>query len=603
MTSGLLDMPPFAVLPADQGARLLASLTHHTHPVGAEIYAPGVVLDGLHVVVTGTVEISDPGGALISRLGPGECFGERGLLRDGRAATRAVAIASTEIAILPAAEFARLMRDEPAFKAFFERSTPGLAVPSGTADLTTMRVGEIMTPDPVTIGPEERVDALARMMRDRDISCVLVTEDERLIGIVTDGDLVARVVAEGLGGETPVGQVMTPDPVTVDIDALGHDAFLALVGKRIGHFPVTRNGRVVGIATRTNLLRRQSLSAGLMITEIARCSSVAEIAAVTERIPQLLAQLVGSGARPDVTTRLITDIGDAATRRLLEFAEDALGPPPVAYLWLACGSQGRREQTGVSDQDNCLMIADAIGPEDDGYFAALAKSVSDGLDACGYFYCPGDMMATNPKWRQPVRVWRRYFRGWVETPDPMAQMLASVMFDLRPIHGQRSLFDGLQAETLEIAATNSIFVAHMVANSLKHQPPLNFLGRLSTGRSGARKGTVDLKHGGVVPVVDLARVYAILGLIRPVATRVRLTEARDAGVISAGGAHDLIDAYDLIATMRLEHQARQVRAGEKPDNFMTPRSLSDLERNHLRDAFVVVRTMQSALGQGRNVMT
>jgi CBS domain-containing protein len=277
--------------------------------------------------------------------------------------------------------------------------------------------------------------------------------------------------------------------------------------------------------------------------------------------------------------------------------------PPVPYLWLACGSQGRQEQTGVSDQDNCLFLDDAATPDDIAYFQRLARFVCDGLTACGYVYCPGEMMAMTPRWCQPMRVWRDYFSGWIHRPDPMAQMLSSVMFDLRPIGGTTRLFHDFQGETLEMASRNSIFVAHMISNSLKHQPPLGLLRGLATIRSGEFKNHVDLKHNGVVPVVDLGRVYALAGRLTPANTRARLEAAEEAGVISASGARDLIGAYDMIARVRLENQATQIRAGRKPDNFLAPSDLSDFERSHLRDAFVVVRTMQSALGHARGATT
>jgi CBS domain-containing protein len=231
----------------------------------------------------------------------------------------------------------------------------------------------------------------------------------------------------------------------------------------------------------------------------------------------------------------------------------------------------------------------------------MATFVSDGLDEAGYFYCPGDMMATNDRWRQPAKVWRGYFENWVRKPDPMAQMLASVMFDLRAIHGEMSLFDGLQEKTLELASKNSIFRAHMAANSLKHTPPLGLFRGFALIRSGEHKDTVDLKHNGVVPIIDLARMYALEGAIGAVNTRERLEAAQAAGTVSKSGASDLIDAYDLISTMRLRHQARQIRDGEKPDNFLAPSRLSSFERNHLKDAFGVIKSLQSALGHGRSV--
>ena len=373
---------------------------------------------------------------------------------------------------------------------------------------------------------------------------------------------------------------------------------------RIGHVPIVDAGQLVGIVTQTDLTRFQAVSSAELVSELARADTAEQMADVTARIPQLLVQLVAAGNRHEIVTRLITDIADTATRRLLALAEAKLGPAPVPYLWLACGSQGRQEQTGVSDQDNCLILDDAVTDEmRTGYFADLARFVCDGLDACGYFHCPGDMMATNPRWCQPVRVWKGYFNGWINKPDPEAQMLASVMFDLRPIGGHVDLFADLQENTLEAAARNSIFVAHMISNSLKHQPPLSLLRGFATIRSGEHKNQLDLKHNGVVPVVDLGRVYALQGRLTPVNTRARLEAAETAGVLSSSGAADLLDAYDLIAETRLEHQAAQVRQGHKPDNYLSPADLSDFERSHLRDAFVVVKSLQSAIGHGRGMLS
>ncbi len=212
------------------------------------------------------------------------------------------------------------------------------------------------------------------------------------------------------------------------------------------------------------------------------------------------------------------------------------------------------------------------------------------------------MMATNPRWCQPVSVWRSYFDGWIAKPNPEAQMLASVMFDLRPIGGDTGLFADLQETTLRKASENSIFTAHMISNSLKHHPPLGLLRGLATIRSGEHRNRLDLKHNGVVPVVDLARIYALRGRLKPVNTRARLEAAIDGGFVSKTGGADLLDAYDLIADMRLDHQAAEVRAGGAPSNFLDPAALSDFERSHLRDAFVVVKTMQSAVGSGTGTL-
>ena len=592
----LHSVHPYDTLPPDELARVATCFERNELPAGHVVYSAGDPITAVWLVKAGTVEVTDTNGALVSILAPRNSFGERGLLRDGRAVTTATTTAPSVLLALPGPELRHLIAHFPAFERFFTRGTPS-GKGGRSNDLATLKVADLMVRNPVSATPDTTAQDAARLMRQHRISCVPVVTGETLVGIVTTRDLSGRVLAEGRAPDTPLSQVMTPDPMTLAPQALGSDILHMMLEHRIGHLPVARDGQLVGMITQTDLTRFQAVSSGQLVRDAAGAKTYAELAEVTSRIPQLLVQLVGANNAHDVVTRLITDISDTVTRRLLKLAEAELGAAPVPYLWLACGSQGRQEQTGVSDQDNCLIIDDAATDDDMAYFAKLAAYVCDGLNAAGYVYCPGDMMATNPRWCQRLSVWRRYFTGWINTPSPEAQMLASVMFDLRPIGGQVALFRALQDDTLALAAKNSIFVAHMVSNSLKHTPPLGLLRGFATIRSGEHKNHVDMKHSGVVPITDLARVYALRGQITAVNTRARLLAAEASGVISVTGARDLIEAYDLIADLRLENQCNLVKSGRKPDNFLAPSDLSDFERSHLRDAFVVVRTMQSAAGQ------
>lgn len=590
---------PYDNLPRDELARVAGFFSRRDFPAGQPIYAAGDKLDGLFLIENGDVEITDQTGAPVSLLTRRNSFGERGLMRDGKAMTAARAVSDTELLLLPAEAFRTLLTGNPSFERFFTRGRPSEVRGS---DLTTRKVADLMARAPVVCAPGATVAEAARIMRDAHVSSLGVVDEGRFVGLLTTRDLAGRVLAEGLSPTTKVASVMTPDPVSLEPDALGSDVLNLMLERRIGHLPITKDGQLIGMITQTDLTRFQAVSSAVLIRDIADASRAEEMAGVTARIPELLVQLVGGNQPHEVVTRLVTDIADAVTRRLLTLGEQQFGAAPVPYLWLACGSQGRQEQTGTSDQDNCLMIDDRATTDDLGYFQQLARFVSDGLHQCGYVYCPGDMMATAERWRQPVRVWRDYFTGWIKRPSPEAQMLASVMFDLRAIGGDKRLFADLQGETLEAASRNSIFVAHMISNSLKHVPPLGMIRGFATIRSGEHRNQIDMKHNGVVPVADLARVYALQGRISAVNTRARLIAAEATGVISSSGGRDFLDAYDVIASMRLEHQARRVRAGEKPDNYLTPSELSDFERSHLRDAFVVVRTMQSAAGHGKGAV-
>ena len=564
------------------------------------VYDCGEKLPGLFLVYEGMIEVRDENDVVVSHLGIRNSFGERGLLRDGNAVTSARADEHSILLVLPPIAFYKLVEEHAAAKKFFDRTR---VEKPREASLATSLVDTLMAHTPMTCAPDATVQDAARLMRDKRISSLCITEGEALTGILTTRDLSGKVLAEARPVDTPVRDVMTKNPVTLAPTSIGSDVLHTMMEMKIGHVPIVEAGRLVGIVTQTDLTRFQAVSSAELVSEIAHATTPEEMAEVTARIPQLLVQLVAGGNRHEVVTRLITDIADTATRRLLTLAEEKLGAAPAPYLWLACGSQGRQEQTGVSDQDNCLILHDSVTEADMDYFRALATFVCDGLNTCGYVYCPGDMMATNPRWCQPMNVWKEYFSGWINKPDPEAQMLASVMFDLRPIGGHRHLFEDLQEDTLARASENSIFVAHMVSNSLKHQPPLGLLRGLATIRSGEHRNQLDMKHNGVVPVVDLARIYALQGQLTAVNTRARLEQAEAAGVLSKSGARDLLDAYDLIAETRLFHQANLVKDGKAPDNYLVPAELSDFERSHLRDAFVVVKSLQSAIGHGRGMLS
>lgn len=567
---------------------------------GRAIYNFGARLRGLYIIESGQVSITDENGVSLSLLNRENSFGERGLLRDGVAVTTATADEDCRLLCIPAALFQELLRQHEAFRRFFDRRSPAPA--SVSSDLTSVRVEALMTKGPAACTPDTAIQEAARIMRDRHVSCLCVVTDGRLDGIITLRDIVNKAVAADLSKDTPVSTIMTANPRALSPSAIGSDVLHLMMEYRLGHLPVVSAERLVGIVTQTDLTRFQATHAASLVAQAAQARSVPDLADIAARIPRLLVQLVAAGNRHDTVTRMITDIADVVTRRLLRMAEDKLGSPPAKYLWLACGSQGRQEQTSASDQDNCLILEDGISDKDMQYFGRFAQFVCDGLNACGYVYCPGDMMATNPRWQQPLSVWKDYFKGWIASPSKEAQMLASVMFDLRPIGGDETLFENLHAQTLKSAAANSIFTAHMATNALTHATPLGLLRGLTTIRAGEHRNTIDTKLNGVIPVVDLGRMYALQGQLPDLNTRARLRVAQTTGIISESGGNDLIDAYDFVAQTRLEHQANLIKQGRAPDNFLPPATLSGFERSHLRDAFVVIKTMQSALMQGRGVL-
>jgi CBS domain-containing protein len=524
-----------------------------------------------------------------------------GVQAPGQGGWQVVAMAPSLVATLGLEELTALLQAQPWLQLFMQpvvTQAPPLEAADPHLNLMTTPVRALVQRAPVTVSPHTPIRAVAELMREQRVSSVILVEQGHLFGLVTDRDLRNRALATGLDPAQPVLEIATVAPMTIDINAPGFDALLLMARHNIHHVPVMDGNQVAGMVTATDVTEQHSTSAVFLAGDIHKQTGLEGLIAAAGKVKQLQKHLAAAGASAFSTGHIVTAITDALTTRLLHLAEMQLGPAPVDFAWVAAGSQARHEQTAKSDQDNCMVLDDAYDPAVHGdYFKQLATFVCDGLAACGYVHCPGEMMAMTDPWRQPRRHWAELFRRWVDTPEPMALMLTCVFFDVRVVAGRAELLDGLRQQTLQRTRGNGLFLAHLVGNALSRQPPLGLFGGLSTLRSGDHKGALDLKHTGIVPIIDLARVYALAAGHPAVNTHERLAHAAESGEISAQGVRDLRDALEHLSMVRIRHQSRRIAAGFEADNFLRPDELSNFERSQLKDAFGVVKSLQEVLGQ------
>ena len=597
------EYSPFDQLQPEQRAAMAPRFATRTVAAAETDFSIGGEDGVFYFLVAGGIELLGEDGQVLNHLEAGDMFGYRALLYGDTSISQARSFEESSLLELPGTLFVELCAEHRPLRRFFDakriraqREAAGRS-DSSSVSLMATSLGDMIGRAPITLPPETPIRQAAEVMVEHGISSILVTEDERLAGIVTDRDLRSKVLAAVLSSDRPIAEIMTPDPVTLEASTYGFEAMLAMAKQHIHHLPVVDDGRLAGMITATDLLERRSSSAVFVIGDIYKRRTAAELADVSRQIPRVLTRLQSASASAHSIGHVISSIGEAINCRLLELAEEKLGPPPVPYAFVVEGSMARHEQTALSDQDNGLLLSDDYVPgEHDEYFLALANFVCDGLDACGYEYCRGKIMATTPKWRQPLRVWKSYFDKWIEQPEPMALMHSSIFFDMRAIFGDVSLFEELNAHVLKKSVENRIFLSFMASNAMSLRPPLGLFGTFVLVKDKEHRKTLDLKHNGVVPIIDLARIYALSRGLSAVNTRDRL-DAAAGGEVSREGAADLREAMEFIASVRIAHQARSVRRGEAPDNFVSPEELSSFERSHLKDAFSLVRSMQATLEQ------
>ncbi len=602
----LATCPPLMELPADCLNEVTNGLEIQYARRDSNVLKVGERNERVLLIRSGAVEVLLPDGQLYGRFSEGEWVGYRSVIRGGAVSMEVKAIEDTLFYAVPAELFLKVMeRFEKVRKYFSDRKPERLRsaiqeIRGGDGfALVAMHVRDLMKL-PMLVGKGESIRQVACQMNEFNAQTAMVTGDNgALCGIVTDVDFRKRVVAEGLSVELPVAEIMTPKPLTLTPRDQASEALLLMARRNIRHLPVVENNDVVGVVSATDLLRSQSHNAIYLVGDVFAAKDVARLAELSNTLPKVLVSLVKQSLPANDIGQTITSIGQAITRRLLVLAEEKFGEAPVPYAFIVAGSMARREQTAHSDQDNGMILSDAYDEAEHGeYFRNIARFVSDGLNACGYVYCPGDVMATNDQWRQPLAVWREYFRNWIENPQPKALMYASIFFDLRCLHGDKSLLDTLQADVLSKTKVQTLFQAFMAGNALSHKPPLGFFRGFVLDKdshdASAEKG-MDMKKRGVVPVIDMARLYALAGGLEPINTWERLDVIADAGVVTSATVDDLRDAFEFISMVRLQHQAKQIEKGLKPNNFVPPEELSALERRHLKDAFEVVSSMQESM--------
>lgn len=578
---------------------------------GTVITAAGDTNDRLSLIRSGAVELMLGGTQLAARLGERDCFGYPSLIRRGPAQNTAAAIEDCLLYRLPAETFHTLCERCPAFRTYFDidesaRLRRAVARLEGEGAATGDESGlaiyapveSFLSGRAVVQGdPSLSVGETAALMAREDVSTLPLCEGGRLVGIVTDKDLRRRVLAVRLDLTTPVRAIMTGDPVTIGPHDTAMTALLEMTRRHIHHLPVIdAAGGLRAVISASDVLAQLGSHSLRIPAEIGRAGSAQEVASAASRLPDAVTALVSAGVDASHVTHYASAIGGAAHCRLLELAQAELGPPPVPFALVCFGSLARHEQGLGSDQDNGLVLGDGYDPaQHNAYFAALAKRLSDGLAMAGYAYCKGNIMATNPDCRLDLPGWRARFGHWIAAPDPQAVLDSAIFFDMHPLAGDEKLVRQLREAVFAQATDNRIFLSFVARAAATTAVPLGFFRNFLLHHDADEGDVLDLKRAAIAPIVDIARCHALVNGIAATGTLERLEAAAAAGSLDAEAARDLAAGFEFLCDVRFRHQAGQRARGEHLSNLLPPSELSRFDREHLRDAFRLIRAQLDKL--------
>lgn len=444
--------------------------------------------------------------------------------------------------------------------------------------------------DFLAVDSKQPIFKVSKLMSQKKSEIALVKSSSgEVLGIITDNDITERFVATGLGLETPVYQIMSSPIISTQINSSIFESLLNHYEKNINQLVVKdENNQICGILSFKDILKASHLTYLFFIKNIQQAFSIDEIIRSKSKLLILIKALIDSGTNIRNITRMITIISDTITSKIISLAIEELGEPPVKFAFISLGSEGRKEQTLVTDQDNAIIYDDV----DEGsvnvvqnYFLRLGEFICKSLNSAGYAFCKGNIMAMNPKWCQPISVWKKYFTDWVTTANPENLLDINIFFDFRTVFGDESLTEKLDNHIQNIISGNNPFFVYLTQNALKTKPPIGQL-------KSAEIFNIKL---ALLPIVDLIRIYSLRNKVKETNTLERIEQLYKKNIFSKNACQDLIQAYNNLMQMRFNHQVKMISENLSPDNNINPKQLTGLEDAILRKIFVQVADFQAKL--------
>jgi PAS domain S-box-containing protein len=462
-------------------------------------------------------------------------------------------------------------------------------------------LGDLPCRQPTLCLPGMPVGEAVRMMEQQNNEVLLVRDNQRKdCGVITDHDLRKAVMLPHRHEDRPVAEIMSSPVISLPGTASVFEAWWLMQNRGISHLFVTdTHGAIVGLISSRDIAAIHKYSPAVLLREIRNDTSPDEVIRHNEVLPYLITTLIKSGAKPENINHLTTIVIDTILQKLIEFAIRELGTPPVRFAFLVFGSEGRQEQTLMTDQDNAIIFEDTASDLEasvvQAYFIKLGTMVCRWLNQAGYHYCDGNNMAQNPQWCQPLTVWKRYFSEWIHAASAEDLLKTKIFFDFRCAYGEDGLAAQLRDFLTAMVADNQRFFQLLARNVLPLSPPIGLFGKFVVESVDEHRKAFDIKSA-MMPIVDYARIYALKHAVQATNTLERLQGLHERTVLSAQNYQEMVQAYGYLMQIRLQVQAAAISAGSsKPDNYVTPKNLTSIEQKLLKEIFSQIKNFQAKL--------
>ena len=474
------------------------------------------------------------------------------------------------------------------------------------SDPLEVPLSSVLRREAVTCAPQTPIREALETMSRLGVGSIFVTDETgRPLGVVTLNEVLSEVALRQPDLAQPVASVMSTELYPLPPQAPAYEAALAMARHNIRHVPLVEEGRFRGVVSESNLFYLQRIGLRPLTAAIRAAASVAALESTERDIRDAVRAMLAQGASAEHITQFISTVNDLMMGRVIELESEGASIPGVTCCWIVMGSQGRFEQSIVTDQDNGIIFAHPDNIPADAVRTRLlptARRVNEALDRVGIPLCRGNIMASNPDCCLSVTEWRARFADWIGAGDPQALLNATIYFDFRPVAGMLRLGEELREWLAEIGHDNSRFLFLMAQNALANQPPLGLFRDFILPCGGEHRHTLDLKVNGITPFVDAARIHGLAAGVTPTSTVQRLRVAGERLNFSRNEVEAKVEAFLFIQHLRLRQQVRSVEEGHAPENHIDPYRLNEMDRRVLKEAMRQARRLQSRVARDHGLV-
>ena len=584
---------PFDVLDKEQKLELVK----HTELIYLTADNVGDLQKGkssLFLIQNGQFSVQDSD-APLRHLSEGDYFGYTNIM-EKRNFSLSISVDSPGLVYCFEASAVTPLFELPAIRNFFDGLRNNALQNHAISDSNSMwlykGLEDVINKSPVSVDIETSITVAAQIMTNQKVSSLLVTREDKLIGIITDRDLRSRVVAASLDIHLPVSHIMTPNPAQIMGNRTLFDALALMTERNIHHLPVIDQQTLVplGMVTASDIIRHQRGNVLFIIGELNKAENLYELTRLSWQLPHYFSAHAKKAGDYDIAGKILSQATDIMTRKLIGFFQQANGKAPMMFAWLVYGSQAREDQTMGSDQDNGLLLAERPSEAQAEYFAKMADYVCNGLAKCGIKLCDGNIMASNPKLRLSLEEAIEEAKRWVKAPTKDAIMHFNIFLDVRCAAGDISLFKQLQRQRAPLMKQN-MFLAALTRNSNEISVPLSMFQKFIYEKGRKEKDVIDLKTRAVALINNIARIYALADGVTLPNTLARLDALSENSQLSKRDATNLRDIWLFLNRLRWRHQLEN----KVTDNRVSVSSLSSIEKHQLKAAFKAIERTNQAM--------